>query len=122
LLYLPSTVTFRFTDILRGYVAQPVMWLAGYHLGFIGASVDQIRNPHDFMRDFESEIPCYLDVERCVDIVTASIRPDLEVAENLVLAYAGLTDAGITQPHELTLLQLWLDELAAAKDGSALPV
>ena len=26
LLYLPALVTFRFTDILRGLVAQPVMW------------------------------------------------------------------------------------------------
>ena len=39
LLYLPSTVTFRFTDILRGYVAQPVMWSAGYQLGFVGVSI-----------------------------------------------------------------------------------
>ena len=122
LLYLPSTVTFRFTDILRGYVAQPVMWSAGYQLGFVGASVTQIRNPHDYMRDFESEIPCYLDVERCIDLVTANIRPELKVAENLILAYEALTDAGITQPHELTLLGLWLEELASARNGSGRPV
>jgi hypothetical protein len=29
LLYLPTYVTFRFTDILRGLVAQPIMWLYG---------------------------------------------------------------------------------------------
>ena len=34
LLYLPTYVTFRFTDILRGLVAQPIMWAAGYALGF----------------------------------------------------------------------------------------
>lgn len=114
LLYLPSTVTFRFTDILRGYVAQPIMWSAGYQLGFVDASVTQVRNPHDYMRDFESEIPCYLDVEACIDVVTANIRPELDVAENLVLAYEALTDEGITRPDELRLLGLWLEELALA--------
>ncbi|MDX1748084.1 MAG: hypothetical protein R3324_19295, partial [Halobacteriales archaeon] len=59
-LYLPSTVTFRFTDILRGYVAQRGLWAAGKRLGFTGPSVVQDRNVHDLMADFESEIPCYL--------------------------------------------------------------
>jgi len=27
LMYLPTYVTFRFTDILRGLIAQPIMWL-----------------------------------------------------------------------------------------------
>jgi len=57
LLYLPTYVTFRFTDILRGLVAQPIMWLYDFQLGFTNATVVQKRNAHDFMKDFESEIP-----------------------------------------------------------------
>lgn len=41
LLYLPSTVTFRFTDILRGLIAQPIMWLYDYKLGVTNATVVQ---------------------------------------------------------------------------------
>ena len=59
LMYLPTYVTFRFTDILRGLVAQPIMWLYGYQLGFVNATVVQKRNPHDYMKDFISEIPMY---------------------------------------------------------------
>ena len=44
LLYLPAFVTFRFTDILRGYVAQPILQAAGYRLGFTEATVYQDRN------------------------------------------------------------------------------
>ena len=40
-MYLPTFVTFRFTDILRSYVAQPIMWNAGYRLGFTNATVTQ---------------------------------------------------------------------------------
>ena len=32
LLYLPAFVTFQFTDILRGLVAQPITWAYGYCL------------------------------------------------------------------------------------------
>ncbi|MEM6316942.1 MAG: hypothetical protein AAF960_04690, partial [Bacteroidota bacterium] len=39
LLYLPSYVTFRFTDILRGLIAQPIMWLYDFQLGFTNATV-----------------------------------------------------------------------------------
>ncbi len=34
LMYLPAMVNFRVTDILRGYVAQPILWAADYRLGF----------------------------------------------------------------------------------------
>src|SRR5262249_52129634 len=45
-LYLPFTVTFRFTDILRGYVAQRGLHALGLHVAFCQASVFQDRNPH----------------------------------------------------------------------------
>ena len=64
LLYLPSFVTFRFTDILRGFVAQPILWKAGFNLGFTEATVFQERNAHNYVRDFESEIPMYLHTEK----------------------------------------------------------
>ena len=54
LLYLPAYVTFRFTDILRGLIAQPIMWLYDYHLGYSGATVTQKRNAHDYFEDFQS--------------------------------------------------------------------
>jgi len=59
-LYLPSFVTFRFTDILRGWVAQRCLWAVGGRMAVGPATVVQERNPHNLLRDFESEIPCYL--------------------------------------------------------------
>jgi hypothetical protein len=60
--YLPATVTFRFTDILRGYIAQRCLWEHNNMLGFTQATVYQERNEHDLMKDFRSEIPCYVSV------------------------------------------------------------
>lgn len=112
LLYLPSTVTFRFTDILRGLVAQPILWAAGYHLGFAGATVVQKRNPHDYLRDFESEIPCYLSAEKVVQIAKEAVLPENSIPNNLLSVYRALSDEGIAAEEELEILSCWLGLLA----------
>lgn len=108
LLYLPSTVTFRFTDILRGLVAQPILWAAGYHLGFAGATVLQKRNPHDYLKDFESEIPCYLSVEKVIQIAKEIVSPEKSISENLFSVYKALSDKEIVLEKELEILSCWL--------------
>jgi hypothetical protein len=111
LLYLPACVTFRFTDILRSLVCQPIMWLYGYELGFTNATVVQRRNPHDYFKDFLSEIPMYEQTERVCELVQAAISASRPVAENLRLAYASLHRHGIVPAAELTVLDCWLDDL-----------
>ena len=113
LLYLPAYVTFRFTDILRGLVAQPIMWAHGYRLGFTEATVLQERNPHDYMKDFESEIPCYLHPNRVIAAVSRAIDKGNTVAENLRLAYAELAKENIVSAQEIELLDLWLADINA---------
>jgi hypothetical protein len=112
LLYLPAFVTFRFTDILRGLVAQPILWAAGYELGFSNATVFQERNPHDYTKDFESEVPMYLHGAKVPAIVANVVTPAASVADNLFNAYEALHKAGIVPANELPLLKCWLDDLA----------
>lgn len=115
LLYLPGTVTFRFTDILRGLVAQPVMWQHGYELGFIGATVVQKRNPHDYMKDFLSEIPMYTHSENVIDIVSSSLSASDSVAGNLFRAYEALAREEVVMREELDALSAWLYDVSAIK-------
>lgn len=110
LLYLPMFVTFRFTDILRGLVAQPIMWASGFHLGFLGATVVQKRNPHDYSKDFESEVPMYLHSERTVEIVGDAVSADSSVEDNLHKAYHALHKMGIVCDRELEALETWLHD------------
>lgn len=113
LLYLPAFVTFRFTDILRGLIAQPIAWAAGYHLGFTSATVVQERNAHDYLKDFESEIPCYLLVQKVADIVSAVVRDSASITDNLSNSYEALHAAGVVQEEELRVLSAWLEDLRA---------
>jgi hypothetical protein len=111
LLYLPAYVTFRFTDILRGLLAQPIMWQEGYYLGFTSSSVIQERNPHDYMKDFADEIPCYLYPEKIIGIVSGAIRAGASLADNLFNSYEALHRESIVPKEELELLTLWLQDI-----------
>ena len=113
LLYLPTYVTFRFTDILRGLVAQPIMWLYGYRLGFINATVIQKRNLHNSMDDFTSEIPMYKHCNEIVDLITTVISADNAVEVNLLNAYKVLLENSIVCEKEMITLKSWLADIAS---------
>jgi hypothetical protein len=112
LLYLPAHVTFRFTDILRGLVAQPIMWLYGYSLGFTNATVIQDRNPHNYMHDFISELPMYQHCRQVVEIVSGAISTKHGLENNLYAAYEALLLKGIVVDKELHALEAWLSEIS----------
>jgi len=109
LLYLPTHVTFRFTDILRGLVAQPILWLYGYRLGFTQATVVQKRNPHDYFKDFLSEVPVYQYADEVPQIVAGALRASRSLADNLYEAYAALERHHIVEKRESEVLSAWLE-------------
>lgn len=111
LMYLPSTVSFRFTDILRGYVAQRLLWTASMHLGFHEATVFQERNEHDLMRDFKEEIECYLSGPTVVEILDG-LSFSAGLGENLESAYAALHRRGLVGDREVKLVDAWLEDWA----------
>ncbi|HEY0042101.1 MAG TPA: STELLO glycosyltransferase family protein, partial [Flavisolibacter sp.] len=112
LMYLPTYVTFRFTDILRSLIAQPIMWLNDCHLGFVDATVVQKRNPHDYFKDFVSEIPMYLHSDKIVDITTGAISSANSMHDNLYNAYEALLRHDIIEEKELPVLQAWLKDIS----------
>lgn len=110
LLYLPATVSFRSTDIIRGLVAQPILWSAGYLLGFTAATVVQDRNTHHALSDFESEIPCYLYAEKILDVVSGAVSSRFSIETNLINAYESLIRNGLVPKNEMDLLLAWVGD------------
>lgn len=107
LLYLPATTSFRFTDILRGYIAQRLLWEQNNCLGFMKATVFQDRNKHDYMKDFEEEIVVYMQVEKVVSILE-TITLTGTLANKLRSIYEELCKMSIVESSELELLDLWI--------------
>ena len=112
LLYLPAFVTFRFTDILRGYVAQPILQAAGYRLGFTCATVFQERNEHDLMRDFKDEILLPPRKKVHGDRGSSCSRQVVHHRHNLLTAYKALHAEGIVPDEELPLLEAWIEDVS----------
>lgn len=113
LLFLPAGVTFRFTDILRGLVAQPILWQHGLHMGFLGPFARQARNVHDLMEDFRSEIPMYLTTEQVIVEVKAVVSSASSIEDNMLAAYRRLHEIDIVPNSDLDLLEAWLEDLAS---------
>jgi len=110
LMYLPSTVTMRFTDILRGYIAQIVAWQYNFQVCFLPPSAFQKRNEHDYLKDFEQELPFLTNASTIINIIDKSTKSGVKIQENIRLVYAALAKEKIVDEIELKYLDLWLNE------------
>jgi len=114
LMYLPSTVTFRFTDILRGYIAQKIIWNNDAVIGFTGPSVYQERNEHDLMSDFKDEVSMYTGVEKVVDLLNRFDTKD--VSNALLEIYEAMVNISEVKPNEMEVLSAWLSDVKKYHD------
>ncbi|HEY0712211.1 MAG TPA: STELLO glycosyltransferase family protein [Polyangia bacterium] len=113
-LFLPTTVTLRFSDILRGYIAQRGLHAMNGAVGFLSPSARQERNPHNLLRDFVDELPCYTDVARVVGLLEEEVLSG-DPCRDLVTLYASLARAGIVADRECDAVAAWLADLESAK-------
>jgi hypothetical protein len=112
LLYLPATVSFRFTDILRSYVSQLILDRSEICFGFYPATSYQERNDHNLMADFESEISMYQRTEEIVSALDRAVRQNCSISDNLFNAYSSLEKIEVVDPLELHLIDYWLADIS----------
>lgn len=111
LLYLPSTVSFRFTDILRGYVAQSVINSSSKNWGFFQPTSYQERNDHNLMNDFHLELEMYKKMEEIFQIIFESCKSTNSIVDNLTNCYSSLCKNNFVKDNENTILSCWLNDL-----------
>lgn len=113
LLYLPSTCSFRMTDIFRSYVAQRILWTINAHLSFGNATVYQDRNEHSLIKDFQDEISGYLNDKKIIEYLSnVELKNGREnIAENLLRCYRVLVEKNILQKEELSIVDAWIEDL-----------
>lgn len=110
LLYVPSFCSFRMCDIWKSFVAQRCLWAMGLGVVFHAPEVFQKRNEHNLMKDFEEEVPGYLNNARIAEVLDAlSLRG--APAADLRTCYAALIDEGVLPKEELKLVNCWLTDL-----------
>jgi hypothetical protein len=109
-LYMPVSVTMRFTDILRGYVVQKLLWDQGMVLAFGQSTVVQDRNVHNLMRDFQDEVPMYLNTRKTVEVLEGLPASGTAI-ERLLRAYGAMEKASIVTGLEMTGIEAWAADL-----------
>ena len=85
---------------------------------FTEALVWQERNQHNLMKDFEDEVPGYLQNNALVDLLASlKLREGVDfdsVSGNLVACYEALCANDIVGPAEVPLVRAWVSDLNIA--------
>lgn len=115
LMYLPSTCSFRMTDIWRSFIAQRCLWEMGHGIIFHQADVIQQRNVHNLMRDFNDEVSGYQRNEELVAVLESLMLGGgaANVADNLIRCYEALTAKSFFAPQEMPLVRAWVQDVAS---------
>jgi hypothetical protein len=101
-MYLPVTVTFRYTDILHGFVALYQLWKNNKTIKFTLPTAVQERNEHDLQKDYESEVPMYETAEQVIKLLNENKNATIEDM------YFVLFKNGIVKEEELVVLKEWM--------------
>jgi hypothetical protein len=102
-MYLPVSVTFRYTDILRGYIALFQLWKNNKTIKFTFPTAFQERNEHNLLKDYESEEPMYKTAEKVIGLLNNNKNATLEEV------YEVLYNNDIIDKNELVVLKEWMN-------------
>ena len=97
--YVPQTVSIRFCDILKMYIAQ---WAT--NMAYAGFVTEQFRNEHDLMQDFKLEFELFMKIEGVIDLLQG------EAPSSIFEAYQLLLSHGIVLEKELEIVELFQNE------------
>ena len=113
LLYLPSYCSFRMTDIWRSFIAQRIAWTCGWPILFHNSTVWQERNEHSLLKDFEDEVPGYLNNSKiCKLLENLDLKNGVEnIEENLLRCYLMMTGNNYFEKEEMILVEAWIKDL-----------
>jgi len=102
-MYLPVTVSFRYTDILRGFVALYQLWKNNKTIKFTFPTTIQERNAHDLNKDYESELSMYNTAEMVIELLNNNKNATLQEM------YIILEKNNIVDKTELDVLNEWMN-------------
>ena len=111
LLYLPSTVPWRVSDIWRGLIAQRYFSIAGLKTQFRGGLGFQNRNEHDLLQDFVDEFVVHKSSRLLIEILEAiEIQ---ELTKFMRAVYSSMLDRNIVTRDEISRLESWLEDTSS---------
>jgi hypothetical protein len=109
---LPTTVHGRVSDIWRGYIAQRLLWDTGHSAVFTPPLVDQHRNSHNNLADFNAEGPLYEQAGKLLEVLQQWDAPSCtSLPCKLEQLYAELYSRNFLQLEDVHMVQDWIQAL-----------
>ncbi|PAV64696.1 hypothetical protein WR25_17882 isoform H [Diploscapter pachys] len=118
-MFLPTTVSFRTTDIWRSYFSQKLLHLIDEYVAFYPVNAVQIRNAHNYLKDFEDEQEVYLksgELLKFLDEWKCSQKSTANCAIELAEQFGKME---FWQEDDVDLVKEWIHDLISI--GYAFP-
>ncbi|KAF9897140.1 hypothetical protein BX616_006111, partial [Lobosporangium transversale] len=110
-LLLPITVSFRVCDIWRGYWVQRLLWDINGSLGFTKPTVDQIRNAHNYLADYEDELQLYSEASKLVEFLANWSSPSTNLGTRIVDLMKAMAKEKFIGEGDVDLSERWVRDL-----------
>ncbi len=120
LMYLPTTCSYRLTDIYRSYITQRILHECNLYLTFHPSTVRQIRNAHDLIEDFYYETESYIRIDKLVlGLKNLKLKTSIKnINDNLIICYKFLIRNNFLQKKELNILKAWISDIKKINENS----
>jgi hypothetical protein len=87
------------------------MWDHEYRLGFHAPNTFQVRNVHDYYKDFLGEISMYQSIPKVVEVLDTVELSNESIENDLSLVYSSLADKDIVSKLEIDNLNNWIKDI-----------
>ncbi|EFO85806.1 hypothetical protein CRE_01640 [Caenorhabditis remanei] len=111
-LFLPTTVSFRTTDIWRSFILQKILHLSGLTVSFVPTNTIQFRNAHDYLKDFKNEKQVYEDSGKIIEFLNDwKCSKDINLEDCINNLSEDLVENNLWGEDDSKLIKLFLNDL-----------
>ena len=107
-LLIPSSVSFRYCDILRSIINNIILKKTNNYMMYSSPNVIQNRNKHDLINDFKSEYEMYINNENILEYIEDNINNTINVKELLLIIYNNLLINNIITQLDINIINKWI--------------
>jgi hypothetical protein len=107
-LLLPSSVSFRYCDILRGIINNIILKKSNNYMMYSSPNVLQNRNEHNLISDFKSEYEMYIHNENILNFIENNIVDTTSIKELLFIIYNNLLANNVITEKDINILNKWI--------------
>lgn len=108
-MFIPTTVSFRYCDILRSIIINYICFYKNKYIGIISPNVTQHRNYHNLMLDFKDEIDMFICNENIDDYISKDCYKSMDTCKLIKQIYHNLYDNKILKKNDLDILDIWMN-------------